>query len=114
MNKLIAALLLIASVNASAAGFLTCRSGRTLAIDGPRGTMTITNQTYTVDVVKGKIRGDYITMDPQPLVLLNSNDSTIIAADGRGTTVMVVRHDLTFTLMQAGTEVIWGTCVKPK
>ena len=114
MNKLIAALLLVASVNASAAGLLTCLSGRTLAIDGTRGTMTITNQTYTVDVVKGKIGGDYITMDRQPLVLSNSNDSTIVVADGLGTTVMVVRDDLTFTLMQAGSEVTWGTCVKPK
>ena len=114
MKRILALLLVIASVNASAAGLLTCRSGRTLAIDGPRGTMTITNQTYTVDLRSGFIRGDYITMDRQPWVLTNPKDITIVVADGRGTTMMVVRDDLTFTLVQAGTEVIWGTCVKPK
>jgi hypothetical protein len=112
MNKLLATLLLIAAVDAGAAGVFTCRSGRTLAIDGPRGTIGITNQTYTVDLVKGRIGGSYMTVDPQPLVLQNSKDTTIITADPRGTTVMVVKDDLTFTLMQAGAEITWGTCAR--
>ena len=112
MNKIIAALLLIAAVNADAAGVLTCRSNRSLSIDGPRGTMTLSAQNYTVDLRSGSIRGDYITVDRQPWVLPNPKDITIVVADHRGTTIMVVRDDLTFTLDQAGTDIVWGTCVK--
>jgi hypothetical protein len=112
MKRILALLLVIASVNASATGLVTCRSNRTLAIDATRGTMTITSQTYTVDLIKGRIKGDYLTVDPQPLVLQNTKDTTIITADPRGTTMMVVKGDLTFTLMQAGNEVTWGTCAK--
>jgi hypothetical protein len=112
MKRILALLLVIASVNASAAGYLKCQSARSLTIDGPRGTMTIGIQNYTVDPVKGKIAGAYTTVDPQPLVLQNPKDTTVITADPRGTTVMTIKDDLTFTLVQAGTEIIWGTCVK--
>jgi hypothetical protein len=109
MRQLIKILLLITAVNASAAE-LSCRSTHVLTIDGSRGSVAIVHQTYTIDTAKGTIEGNYNTVDPEPWVLKNLKDITLIAADHGGTTVMVIKDDATFVLMVPGTQIEWGAC----